>query len=91
MLILVCQFKWKYWQILNSDCYFFRSLIIFNPSEQLSTSVISVHVDSPDVGVVDADTGRPMAVQISAVWVELSQASTEVFQVENVYITSMIY
>lgn len=61
-----------------------RSLIIFNPSEQLSTSVISVHVDSPDVGVVDADTGRPMAVQISAVWVELSQASTEVFQLSFV-------
>uniref|UniRef100_A0AAQ5YE10 Alpha-mannosidase n=1 Tax=Amphiprion ocellaris TaxID=80972 RepID=A0AAQ5YE10_AMPOC len=58
-----------------------RSLIVFNPTEQLQTSVISVTVDSPDAHVVDAETGRPMAAQISAAWVEPSQVSTEMFQV----------
>lgn len=57
-----------------------RSLIVFNPTEQLRTSVISVNVDSPDARVVDAETGRPMAAQISAVWAEPSQVSTEAFQ-----------
>uniref|UniRef100_A0A8P4GGG6 Alpha-mannosidase n=1 Tax=Dicentrarchus labrax TaxID=13489 RepID=A0A8P4GGG6_DICLA len=45
-----------------------RSLIIFNPTEQLRTSVISIVVDSPDARVVDAQTGQPMTAQISAVW-----------------------
>lgn len=61
-----------------------RSLIIFNPTEQLRTSVISVVVDSPDARVVDAQTGRPMAAQISAVWEEPSRASTESFQLDFV-------
>uniref|UniRef100_A0A8D3CJV9 Alpha-mannosidase n=1 Tax=Scophthalmus maximus TaxID=52904 RepID=A0A8D3CJV9_SCOMX len=58
-----------------------RSLIVFNPTEQQRTSVISVLVDSADARVVDAETGRPMAAQMSAVWAEPSSASTEVFQV----------
>uniref|UniRef100_A0AAQ5XI56 Alpha-mannosidase n=1 Tax=Amphiprion ocellaris TaxID=80972 RepID=A0AAQ5XI56_AMPOC len=66
-------------RVLIIDC--FRSLIVFNPTEQLQTSVISVTVDSPDAHVVDAETGRPMAAQISAAWVEPSQVSTEMFQV----------
>ncbi|XP_023257618.1 alpha-mannosidase 2-like [Seriola lalandi dorsalis] len=57
-----------------------RSLIIFNPTEQLQTSVISVVVDSPDARVVDAETGQPIVSQISAVWAEPSRASTESFQ-----------
>ncbi|KAL6096382.1 man2a1 [Pungitius sinensis] len=61
-----------------------RSLIIFNPTEQLRSSVISVVVDSPDADVVDAATGRPMAAQISAVWAEPNQASTEQFQLDFV-------
>lgn len=65
------------------NCFCFRSLIIFNPTEQLRSSVISVVVDSPDAHVVDAETGRPMAAQISAVWAEPSRASTESFQVKN--------
>uniref|UniRef100_A0AAQ6IVT7 Glycosyl hydrolase family 38 C-terminal domain-containing protein n=1 Tax=Anabas testudineus TaxID=64144 RepID=A0AAQ6IVT7_ANATE len=52
-----------------------RSLIIFNPTEQLRSSVISVVVDGPDARVVDAVTGRPMAAQISAVWAEPSRLS----------------
>uniref|UniRef100_A0AAQ5YTU4 Alpha-mannosidase n=1 Tax=Amphiprion ocellaris TaxID=80972 RepID=A0AAQ5YTU4_AMPOC len=68
--------------VLIIDC--FRSLIVFNPTEQLQTSVISVTVDSPDAHVVDAETGRPMAAQISAAWVEPSQVSTEMFQLSFV-------
>ncbi|XP_020492649.2 alpha-mannosidase 2 [Labrus bergylta] len=61
-----------------------RSLVVFNPTEQLCTSVISVVVDSPDANVVDAETGRPMTAQISAVWVEPSRVSTEAFQLDFV-------
>ncbi|KAM8743502.1 alpha-mannosidase 2 [Acanthopagrus schlegelii] len=61
-----------------------RSLIIFNPTEQLRTSVISIVVDSADARVVDTQTGRPMAAQISAVWEEPSRASTESFQLDFV-------
>ncbi|XP_029025296.1 alpha-mannosidase 2 isoform X2 [Betta splendens] len=57
-----------------------RPLIIFNPTEQLQSSVISILIDCPDAHVVEAQTGRPMAAQISAVWVELNQASTDSFQ-----------
>uniref|UniRef100_A0A1A8C1Y5 Alpha-mannosidase n=1 Tax=Nothobranchius kadleci TaxID=1051664 RepID=A0A1A8C1Y5_NOTKA len=57
-----------------------RSVVVFNPTEQFRTSVVSIVVDSPDARVVDAKTSQPMATQISAVWVEPSQASAEVFQ-----------
>uniref|UniRef100_A0AAX7VJ19 mannosyl-oligosaccharide 1,3-1,6-alpha-mannosidase n=1 Tax=Astatotilapia calliptera TaxID=8154 RepID=A0AAX7VJ19_ASTCA len=59
------------------------SLIIFNPTEQLRTSVISVVVDSPDAQVIDAETGRQMSTQISAVWAEPSRPSTDTFQVRT--------
>uniref|UniRef100_A0A3Q3M1G7 Alpha-mannosidase n=1 Tax=Mastacembelus armatus TaxID=205130 RepID=A0A3Q3M1G7_9TELE len=61
-----------------------RSLIIFNPTEQLRSSVINIVVDSPDAHVVDAETGHTLAAQISAVWVEPSRASTEAFQLSFV-------
>ncbi|GLD56879.1 alpha-mannosidase 2 [Lates japonicus] len=61
-----------------------RSLIIFNPTEQLRTSVISVVIDSPDARVVEAETGRPMTAQISAVWAEPSRASADSFQLSFV-------
>uniref|UniRef100_A0A8P4GP19 Alpha-mannosidase n=1 Tax=Dicentrarchus labrax TaxID=13489 RepID=A0A8P4GP19_DICLA len=64
-------------------CSLFLSLIIFNPTEQLRTSVISIVVDSPDARVVDAQTGQPMTAQISAVWEEPTLASAEDFQVKN--------
>uniref|UniRef100_A0A8C2ZJV1 mannosyl-oligosaccharide 1,3-1,6-alpha-mannosidase n=1 Tax=Cyclopterus lumpus TaxID=8103 RepID=A0A8C2ZJV1_CYCLU len=62
----------------------FMSLIVFNPTEQLRSSVVSVVVDSPGARVVDAETGRPMTTQISAVWAEPSRASTEHFQLDFV-------
>ncbi|XP_047228847.1 alpha-mannosidase 2 isoform X4 [Girardinichthys multiradiatus] len=57
-----------------------RSLILFNPTEQHRTTVISLVVNSPDAHIADAETGRPIAAQISAVWVEPSKVSAEAFQ-----------
>uniref|UniRef100_A0A8P4GJJ8 Alpha-mannosidase n=1 Tax=Dicentrarchus labrax TaxID=13489 RepID=A0A8P4GJJ8_DICLA len=70
-------------------CSLFLSLIIFNPTEQLRTSVISIVVDSPDARVVDAQTGQPMTAQISAVWEEPTLASAEDFQVKNELVQSI--
>ncbi|XP_043951813.1 alpha-mannosidase 2 [Gambusia affinis] len=61
-----------------------RSLIVLNPTEQLRTSVITLVVDTPDARVVDAASGRPMAVQVSAVWAEPSKVSAEAFQLSFV-------
>lgn len=61
-----------------------RSLIVFNPTEQLRSSVVHLVVDSPDARVADADSGRPIAAQISAVWVEPSRVSGEAFQLSFV-------
>uniref|UniRef100_A0A3Q2G7D0 Alpha-mannosidase n=1 Tax=Cyprinodon variegatus TaxID=28743 RepID=A0A3Q2G7D0_CYPVA len=52
-----------------------RSLVVFNPTEQLQTTVVNLVVDSPDARVVDAETGLPLAAQISAVWEEPSKLS----------------
>ncbi|XP_034096593.1 alpha-mannosidase 2-like isoform X3 [Gymnodraco acuticeps] len=59
-----------------------RILIVYNPTEQIQSSVVSVVIDSPDAQVIDAETGRPMAAQISAVWAEPSRASTDSFQLD---------
>ncbi|MEQ2213982.1 hypothetical protein XENOCAPTIV_025073, partial [Xenoophorus captivus] len=58
------------------------SLILFNPTEQHRTTVINLVVNSPDAHIADAETGRPIAAQISAVWVEPSKVSAEAFQVQ---------
>ncbi|XP_068191447.1 alpha-mannosidase 2 [Antennarius striatus] len=61
-----------------------RSLIIFNPTEQSRTSVISIIIDSPDAQVVHKETGQPVAAQISAVWTEPGQESSDAFQLDFV-------
>uniref|UniRef100_A0A8C6K9E6 mannosyl-oligosaccharide 1,3-1,6-alpha-mannosidase n=1 Tax=Nothobranchius furzeri TaxID=105023 RepID=A0A8C6K9E6_NOTFU len=66
------------------------SVVVFNPTEQFRTSVVSIVVDSPDARVVDAKTSQPMATQISAVWVEPSQVSAEVFQVKDRLLSSLL-
>uniref|UniRef100_A0A8C9XJD3 Alpha-mannosidase n=1 Tax=Sander lucioperca TaxID=283035 RepID=A0A8C9XJD3_SANLU len=70
-----------------------RSVMVFNPTEQLQTSVVSVLVDSPDVRVIAAETGRPMAAQISAVWAEPSRAAKDSFQVNScsIRLLSFVY
>lgn len=61
-----------------------RLLVVYNPTEQRRTTVVSVAVDCPDARVVDAESGRPMAAQISAVWEEPNRASAEKFQLDFV-------
>lgn len=60
-----------------------RLLVVYNPAEQRRTTVISVLIDCPDAGVINAESGRPMAAQISAVWEEPNRASAEKFQVND--------
>nr|XP_023403826.1 alpha-mannosidase 2 isoform X2 [Loxodonta africana] len=44
-----------------------RYLVVYNPSEQDQNSVVSVYVSSPTVQVFSA-TGKPVEIQVSAVW-----------------------
>uniref|UniRef100_A0A8C7R2A1 Alpha-mannosidase n=1 Tax=Oncorhynchus mykiss TaxID=8022 RepID=A0A8C7R2A1_ONCMY len=58
-----------------------RSVVVYNPTEQDRTSVVTVYVNTPHVRVV-TDHGRPVPAQVSAVWNEPTTASTEAFQVQ---------
>uniref|UniRef100_A0A8C7QXA3 Alpha-mannosidase n=1 Tax=Oncorhynchus mykiss TaxID=8022 RepID=A0A8C7QXA3_ONCMY len=53
-----------------------RSVVVYNPTEQDRTSVVTVYVNTPHVRVV-TDHGRPVPAQVSAVWNEPTTASTE--------------
>uniref|UniRef100_A0A4W5P7Q4 Alpha-mannosidase n=1 Tax=Hucho hucho TaxID=62062 RepID=A0A4W5P7Q4_9TELE len=53
-----------------------RSVVIYNPTEQDRTSVVTVYVNTPHVRVV-TDHGHPVPAQVSAVWDEPTTASTE--------------
>uniref|UniRef100_A0A3Q3XLF8 Alpha-mannosidase n=1 Tax=Mola mola TaxID=94237 RepID=A0A3Q3XLF8_MOLML len=68
--------------MVNPSVLLHLSLVVFNPTEQLRTSVVSIVVDAPDARVVEAETGRPVDAQISAVWAESSRASTKAFQLD---------
>lgn len=69
--------------VCEVDLCVHRSVVVFNPTEQRRVSIVSIHVSSADARVVDAETGRPVPVQISAVWAEPSRAAIDVFQVEK--------
>uniref|UniRef100_A0A8C7VRE1 mannosyl-oligosaccharide 1,3-1,6-alpha-mannosidase n=1 Tax=Oncorhynchus mykiss TaxID=8022 RepID=A0A8C7VRE1_ONCMY len=56
--------------------YGIRSVVVYNPTEQDRTSVVTVYVNTPHVRVV-TDHGRPVPAQVSAVWNEPTTASTE--------------
>uniref|UniRef100_A0A8C7FN20 mannosyl-oligosaccharide 1,3-1,6-alpha-mannosidase n=1 Tax=Oncorhynchus kisutch TaxID=8019 RepID=A0A8C7FN20_ONCKI len=56
--------------------YGIRSVVVYNPTEQDRTSVVTVYVNTPHVRVV-TDHGRPVPAQVSAVWSEPTTASTE--------------
>ncbi|XP_036436194.1 alpha-mannosidase 2 isoform X1 [Colossoma macropomum] len=60
-----------------------RSVVVYNPSEQARTSVISIYVTTPHVHILTAH-GQLVNVQISAVWEDVSHASTEAFQLSFV-------
>uniref|UniRef100_A0A673XSD9 Alpha-mannosidase n=1 Tax=Salmo trutta TaxID=8032 RepID=A0A673XSD9_SALTR len=66
-------------QLVPTCLFSSRSVVIYNPTEQDRTSVVTVYVNTPHVRVV-TDHGRPVPAQISAVWDEPTTASTEAFQ-----------
>uniref|UniRef100_A0A8C8JW44 mannosyl-oligosaccharide 1,3-1,6-alpha-mannosidase n=1 Tax=Oncorhynchus tshawytscha TaxID=74940 RepID=A0A8C8JW44_ONCTS len=71
---------------LAPTCLFsYRPVVVYNPTEQDRTSVVTVYVNTPHVRVV-TDHGRPVPAQVSAVWSEPTTASTEAFQVQLIHI-----
>uniref|UniRef100_A0A8C8MG15 mannosyl-oligosaccharide 1,3-1,6-alpha-mannosidase n=1 Tax=Oncorhynchus tshawytscha TaxID=74940 RepID=A0A8C8MG15_ONCTS len=53
-----------------------RSVVVYNPTEQDRTSVVTVYVNTPHVCVI-TDHGHPVPAQVSAVWDDSTTASTE--------------
>ncbi|XP_066513858.1 alpha-mannosidase 2 [Hoplias malabaricus] len=60
-----------------------RSVVVYNPSEQARSSVISVYVSTPHVRVLTSH-GQVVTAQISAIWKDVTHASTEAFQLSFV-------
>ncbi|XP_072453349.1 alpha-mannosidase 2 isoform X2 [Notamacropus eugenii] len=60
-----------------------RYLVIFNPSDHERHSVVSVYVSSSKVKVL-TDSGKPVLIQISAVWEGPSTISNEAYQISFV-------
>ncbi|KAI1905296.1 hypothetical protein AGOR_G00014640 [Albula goreensis] len=60
-----------------------RSLVIYNPSDQDRSSVVTVYVNTPRARVVTVH-GHPVSAQISAVWEEATKASREAYQLSFV-------
>uniref|UniRef100_A0A8C0FTW6 Alpha-mannosidase n=1 Tax=Bubo bubo TaxID=30461 RepID=A0A8C0FTW6_BUBBB len=58
-------------------------LLIYNPMEQERLSVVSVNVNSPRVKLL-SPLGKPVAVQISAVWDGATTVSHEAYQISFV-------
>lgn len=56
-----------------------RYLVIYNPTEQERFSVVSVYVSTPKVKVLSA-SGKPVMVQVSAVWDGSTSVSQESYQ-----------
>uniref|UniRef100_A0A8C8D004 mannosyl-oligosaccharide 1,3-1,6-alpha-mannosidase n=1 Tax=Oncorhynchus tshawytscha TaxID=74940 RepID=A0A8C8D004_ONCTS len=68
---------------LAPTCLFsYRPVVVYNPTEQDRTSVVTVYVNTPHVRVV-TDHGRPVPAQVSAVWSEPTTASTERLQLKE--------
>uniref|UniRef100_A0A4W5QI22 Alpha-mannosidase n=1 Tax=Hucho hucho TaxID=62062 RepID=A0A4W5QI22_9TELE len=60
-----------------------RSVVVYNPTEQDRTSVVTVYVNTPHVCVI-TDHGHPVPAQVSAVWDNSTTASTELSFVAQV-------
>uniref|UniRef100_A0A673LJF1 Alpha-mannosidase n=1 Tax=Sinocyclocheilus rhinocerous TaxID=307959 RepID=A0A673LJF1_9TELE len=65
-----------------------RLLVVYNPTEQARTSMVTVYVTTPKVRVLNA-LGHVVRAQVSAVWNDASHAATDVFQVRSA--TSIVY
>lgn len=57
-----------------------RYLVVYNPFEQERASVVSVCVNSAAVQVL-SDTGKPVEVQVSAVWTDVRTISQTAYEV----------
>ncbi|XP_062985608.1 alpha-mannosidase 2 [Elgaria multicarinata webbii] len=57
-----------------------RYLLIYNPTEQDRSSVVSVYVNTPRVKVL-SPSGRPVVVQLSAVWDGTAKISYDAYQI----------
>ncbi|XP_006886769.1 PREDICTED: alpha-mannosidase 2-like [Elephantulus edwardii] len=57
-----------------------RYLVVYNPLEQDRHSVVSVYVSSPNVQVVSA-AGKPMDIQVSAVWDTANTISQSAYEI----------
>uniref|UniRef100_A0A8C8BGZ1 mannosyl-oligosaccharide 1,3-1,6-alpha-mannosidase n=1 Tax=Otus sunia TaxID=257818 RepID=A0A8C8BGZ1_9STRI len=73
--ILILKDKGAY----NYDTY----LLLYNPMDQERLSVVSVNVNSPRVKLL-SPLGKPVAVQISAVWDGATTVSHEAYQISFV-------
>uniref|UniRef100_A0A671SBX4 Alpha-mannosidase n=1 Tax=Sinocyclocheilus anshuiensis TaxID=1608454 RepID=A0A671SBX4_9TELE len=60
-----------------------RLLVVYNPTEQARTSMVTVYVTTPKVRVLNA-LGHVVRAQVSAVWNDASHAATDVFQLSFV-------
>uniref|UniRef100_A0A3B3QXA0 mannosyl-oligosaccharide 1,3-1,6-alpha-mannosidase n=1 Tax=Paramormyrops kingsleyae TaxID=1676925 RepID=A0A3B3QXA0_9TELE len=56
-----------------------RVLVVYNPTEQERLTVVTVYVNTPQVRVQTA-AGHAVTAQVSAVWEEPTQASSEAYQ-----------
>lgn len=59
-----------------------RLLVVYNPTEQARTSMVTVYVTTPKVRVLNA-LGHVVRAQVSAVWNDASHAAADVFQVRS--------
>ncbi|XP_036888171.1 alpha-mannosidase 2 [Sturnira hondurensis] len=57
-----------------------RYLVVYNPSEQERNSMVSLYVSSPTVQVSSA-SGKPMEIQINAVWDTTSTISQTAYEI----------
>nr|XP_020039212.1 alpha-mannosidase 2 [Castor canadensis] len=55
-------------------------LVVYNPLEQARNSVVSVYVSSPTVQVL-SDSGKPVEVQVSAVWSDERTISKTAYEI----------
>uniref|UniRef100_A0A8K9UGG8 mannosyl-oligosaccharide 1,3-1,6-alpha-mannosidase n=1 Tax=Oncorhynchus mykiss TaxID=8022 RepID=A0A8K9UGG8_ONCMY len=71
--------------LINHELKYFspRSVVVYNPTEQDRTSVVTVYVNTPHVCVI-TDHGHPVPAQVSAVWDDSTTASTELSFVAQV-------
>ncbi|MBZ3884771.1 Alpha-mannosidase 2 [Sciurus carolinensis] len=74
----------KDWVVVD---YGTRYLVIYNPLEQHRNSVVSIYVSSPTVQVL-TDTGKPLDIQVNAVWNKQTTISEEAYEISFVAHTS---